>query len=108
MKHWDLALVDLALYRSHQPSMDNFVIVPNVRNFVESEPRQVVRVIVQGENPTAKVEVERVPIDDDEDRDGRSGMKNVSLTILEPAKLHRKFAIWRTNYVNLHPVSRNR
>jgi hypothetical protein len=60
VKHRDLALVDLAVYRPRQGAPGQHFIVPNVRNLVESEPRQVVRVIVQGENPSARVEVERV------------------------------------------------
>lgn len=60
VKHWDLALVDLALYRPRHGAPGKYVIVSNVRNLVESEPRQVVRVVVQGENPSARVEVERV------------------------------------------------
>ena len=40
------------------------MIVSNVRNLVESEPRQVVRVVVQGENPSARVEVQRVTSDE--------------------------------------------
>jgi hypothetical protein len=64
VKHWDLALVDLALYRPCDGAPGKYVIVSNVRNLVESEPRQVVRVVVQGESPSARVEVERVGVDE--------------------------------------------
>jgi hypothetical protein len=64
VKHWDLALVDLAVYRPPHGAPGQYFIVPNVRNLVESEPRQVVRVVVQGENPRARVEVERVGNDE--------------------------------------------
>lgn len=58
VKHWDLALVDVGLYKSSDPS-DACVVVPHLRNLVESEPRQVVRVVVEGEEPRARIEVER-------------------------------------------------
>ena len=64
VKQWDLALVDLALYRPREGAPGKCFIVPNVRNLVQSEPRQVVRVIVQGESPSARVEVERVSVDE--------------------------------------------
>ncbi len=60
VKEWDLALVDLALYRSPGATSTEYLIVPSVRNLVLSEPRQIVRVVVQGETPSARVEVERV------------------------------------------------
>lgn len=63
VKQWDLALVDLALYRPREGASGQCFIVPHVRNFVAAERRQVVRVIVQGESPTARVEVERVDVD---------------------------------------------
>lgn len=63
VKHWDLALVDLALYRPRQGAPGKHIVISNVRNVIETEPRQVVRVIVQGESPSARVEVESVGID---------------------------------------------
>ena len=65
VKRWDLVLIDLALYRPNEGARDKCFIIPNVRSLVKSEPRQVVRVIVQGENPSATVEVERVTIDEE-------------------------------------------
>jgi hypothetical protein len=62
-KQWELALVDLAMYRAADEGRHH-IIVPNVRYVVESERRHVVRVIVEGENPKARVEVERVEIDE--------------------------------------------
>jgi hypothetical protein len=64
VKQWDLALVDLALYRPCHGAPGKYVIVSNVRNLLESEPRQVVRVVVQGESPSARVEVERITRDE--------------------------------------------
>ena len=64
VKQWDLALVDLSVYRPRQGVQAECFIVPNLRNSVESETRQVVRVIVQGENPSARVEVERIATDE--------------------------------------------
>jgi hypothetical protein len=64
VKHWDLALVDLALYRPSGNPGRNFLIVSHLRSLVESEPRQVVKVIVQGESPRATVEVQRITRDE--------------------------------------------
>jgi len=63
VKQWDLALVDLALYRPPGADINTILIVPTLRGVVESEARQVVRVIVEGHNPRATVEVERVSVD---------------------------------------------
>ena len=60
VKQWDLALLDLALYRPRDGAPDRYLMIPHVRHVIASEPRQVVRVIVQGENPAARVEVERI------------------------------------------------
>lgn len=53
---WDLALVDVALYRPADGSPSH-VVVPHLRKLVQSDPRQVVRVVVEGKTPRAKVEV---------------------------------------------------
>lgn len=66
VKHWDLALIDLAIYQQRENGSGDFLIVPCLRNVVESELRQVVRVIVQGEDPKATVEVEHVDVDEDQ------------------------------------------
>jgi hypothetical protein len=56
---WDLAMVDLNLYEgSGEPRL---VLVPELRGKLVHETRQVVRVKVQGEQPKAKIEVERLP-----------------------------------------------
>ena len=60
VKQWDLALIDVALYRPLENAPGKYVIVPHLRHVVESEPRQVVRVVVEGEAPSARVEVERI------------------------------------------------
>ncbi len=60
VKEWDLALIDLALYRTPGAISGEHLVVPHVRNLVWSEPRQVVRVVVQGERPSARIVVERV------------------------------------------------
>jgi hypothetical protein len=59
IKQWDLALIDLALYRPVDSS-GSYVVVPHLRNLVQSEPHQVVRVVVEGETPSARIEVERI------------------------------------------------
>jgi hypothetical protein len=58
-KQWDLALIDVALYRPVDAS-DSYVVVPHLRNLVQAEPRHVVRVVVEGETPSARIEVERI------------------------------------------------
>jgi hypothetical protein len=63
VKQWDLALIDVALYRPLDTSR-TYVVVPHLRNLIQSEPRQVVRVVVEGETPSAKVEVERITPDE--------------------------------------------
>lgn len=64
VKQWDLALIDVALYRPVADASGKYLIVPHLRKLVESEPRQVVRVVVEGEAPSARVEVQRVEGDD--------------------------------------------
>lgn len=64
VKQWDLALIDVALYRPVSDPPGRFIIVPHLRNLIESEPRQVVRVIVEGETPSARVEIERITGDE--------------------------------------------
>ena len=63
INQWDLALIDLALYRPIEES-NSYVVVPHLRNLIQSEPRQVVRVVVEGEEPSAKIEVERITTDE--------------------------------------------
>ena len=61
-QQWDLALIDIALYRS-LGAEDRRVVVPHLRNVVQSDLRQVIRVVVEGETPKAKVEIERITRD---------------------------------------------
>jgi len=63
IQQWDLALIDVALYRPVDAS-GTCVVVPHLRNLVRSEPRQVVRVVVEGETPSARIEVERITPDE--------------------------------------------
>jgi hypothetical protein len=65
VKQWDLALIDVALYRSVVGTSGSYIVVPHLRNLIESELRQVVRVIVEGETPSARVEVERITVDEE-------------------------------------------
>ena len=60
IKQWDLALIDVALYRPLDAS-HNYLVVPHLRNVVRSVPRQVVKIIVEGETPRARIEIERIP-----------------------------------------------
>lgn len=61
---WDLAMVDLNLYRP-SAGQGPLLLVPELRGMVVSETRQVVRVQVEGTNPKATVTVERIPPGDD-------------------------------------------
>lgn len=56
---WDLAMVDLNLYEGG-PERTR-VLVPELRGRLIHETRQVVRVKVEGDQPRAKVTVERLP-----------------------------------------------
>jgi hypothetical protein len=63
VKHWDLALVDLAVYRPTDGNGQH-LLVPCVVGSTVSEARQVVRIIVQGETPQARISVEQVTGDE--------------------------------------------
>lgn len=60
---WDLAMVDLNVYR-RQASGDQLLVVPELLGTVQSELRQVVRVIVQGESVKARVVVDKIVNED--------------------------------------------
>jgi hypothetical protein len=57
---WDLALVDVNPFLAGGESL---LLAPELRGALIHETRQVVRVVIQGETPAAKVEVERVSQD---------------------------------------------
>lgn len=57
---WDLAMVDLNLYRSNA-APDSLLIVPELRGSVYADARQVVQVTVEGETPKARIKVTRLP-----------------------------------------------
>lgn len=61
---WDLAMVDLNVYRSAHDD-DQLFMVPELLGTVQSELRQVVRVIVEGESPRARVVVDKFVSDED-------------------------------------------
>ena len=58
---WDLALVDLNLYRSTEAD-GGLLVVPELRGFVQSEVRQVVR--VEGGSTGPRIVFERIAADD--------------------------------------------
>jgi hypothetical protein len=64
---WDLAMIDLNLYRSG-PESESVVIVPELLGAVASDVRQVVRVQIEGGQSSAQVIVERAVADDDSPR----------------------------------------
>ncbi len=55
---WDLAMIDLNVYREIGAS--SLLVVPELLGTVQAEVRQVVRVKIEGQNPKARVEVEHV------------------------------------------------
>jgi hypothetical protein len=56
---WDLAMIDLNVYEgTGEPPR---LLVPELRGRLIHETRQVVRITVEGEQPKAKIEVERLP-----------------------------------------------
>jgi hypothetical protein len=66
---WDLAMVDLNVYQDDQ-NPDQLIVVPELLRAVQSDLRQVVRVVVEGSSPKARIVVDK-KIHDDE-RPGRS------------------------------------
>ncbi len=58
---WDLAMVDMNLFVDTSVTPPRHLMIPELRGQLIAETRQVVRVIVQGETPKAKVMVERIP-----------------------------------------------
>ena len=60
---WDLAMIDLNVYRSKAPD-EHRTPLPELRGMVVAETRQVVRVQVEGATPRAHISVERIPSDD--------------------------------------------
>lgn len=60
---WDLAMVDLNVY--HRPAGDGaLILVPELLGTVQADLRQVVRVMVQGESPKARIVVDKIVHDD--------------------------------------------
>jgi hypothetical protein len=60
---WDLAMVDLNVYRATHDS-EHLLVVPELLGTVQTELRQVVRVIVQGESVKARVVVDKIVNDE--------------------------------------------
>lgn len=60
---WDLAMIDLALYAPNKNMLGSkLVVVPTLRRAIISEPRHIVRVVVEGEEPIAQIRIEK-PVD---------------------------------------------
>lgn len=62
VKGWELALVDLALFRASNDEGRDVMVVPTVRNIVFADTRQVIRVVVDGAPNGASVQLDRQPI----------------------------------------------
>jgi hypothetical protein len=60
---WDLAMVDLNVYRRQQQE-NELLVVPELLGTVQAELRQVVRVVVQGESVKARVVVDKIVLDE--------------------------------------------
>lgn len=66
---WQLALVELApCQRVAGEDGPALILVPSLRSALKPELRQVVRVVVEGESPKARVTVERIPPIGDKNR----------------------------------------
>lgn len=61
---WDLVMVDLNVYRRKQDE-DALLVVPELLGMVQSDLRQVVRVVVQGESVKARVVVDKIVHDEE-------------------------------------------
>lgn len=61
---WELAMVDLNVYR-RQHDEDDLLVVPELLGTVQTELRQVVRVVVEGESVRARVVIDKVVRDED-------------------------------------------
>lgn len=61
---WDLAMVDLNVYRKLD-SAEELVVIPELLGGIQTDLRQVVRVVIQGETLSAKVVVEKIVHDED-------------------------------------------
>jgi len=59
-REWDLAMVDMNLFVDNNSQPPRHLMIPELRGQLVREIRQVVRVIVQGEKPEAKIKIERV------------------------------------------------
>lgn len=66
---WDLAMVDLNVFRNEQEP-EALLLVPELLGTVQTDLRQVVRVVVQGESVKARVVVDKIV--HDEERSSRS------------------------------------
>ena len=60
---WDLAMVDLNVYR-RQHDDDDLIVVPELLGTLQTELRQVVRVVVEGESVRARVVVDKIVHDE--------------------------------------------
>jgi hypothetical protein len=60
---WDLAMVDLNVYRRRHDE-DELIVVPELLGTLQTELRQVVRVVVEGESVRARVVVDKVVRDE--------------------------------------------
>jgi hypothetical protein len=58
---WNLAMIDMNIFVDKNSQPPRHFMIPELRGQLVREIRQVVRVIVQGEKPEAKIKVERIP-----------------------------------------------
>lgn len=61
---WDLAMVDLNVFRTPH-NEDALIVVPELLGTVQSDLRQVVRVVVEGESTKARVVVDKIIHEED-------------------------------------------
>lgn len=61
---WDLAMIDLNVYH-RQHDEDDLIVVPELLGMVQTELRQVVRVVVEGESVRAQIIVDKIVVGED-------------------------------------------
>jgi hypothetical protein len=98
---WDLAMVDMNLF--YRASNGEYLLVPELRGTVEHETRQTMRVIIKGEFPKARIEVERVTIPAPTERSTPWTIEEACSVLGEG---YRESALRIFNFFNTHALVR--
>jgi len=111
---WDLAMVDLNIYKGGPSTKPRYVLVPELRGVVAHETRQVVRVVTEGDKTRVKVErlaapttasrsTAHVELDDKLQGVSDRGTRTVLQTILKAASLRPPRPAKNTKSLTLVP-----